>query len=133
MPPRACRLRAPLVLGGGALVAAVALALRDPHVPGSYGWCPIYALTGWFCPGCGALRAVHDLLHLNLSGAMAMNPLMVLAVPVVVALWVRWLWRAWRGRPVTTMSVGGAVLLGVGLLAFAVARNIPALMPWLAP
>lgn len=115
------------------LVVAAVLGLHDPHIPGSYGLCPIRAVTGRFCPGCGALRAIHDLLHLDFSGAMAMNPLMVFAVPVLVALWVWWLWRTWQGRPVTTMSVGGAALLGVVLVGFAVARNIPTLMPWLAP
>lgn len=132
-PCRARRVRAPISLGCGVVVAVLVLALRSPYIPGSFGFCPFHALTGWYCPGCGALRAVHDLAHLDLVGAMSMNPLMVAAVPVVVASWGRWAWRAWRGLPVRTMPVGWVVLLGVLLVVFAVARNLPALSPLLAP
>lgn len=127
------RVRVPAALAAGTLATSAVLALRSPHLPGSYGFCPIRAVTGVFCPGCGALRAVHDLLNGDLAGAWDMNPLLVVAGPLVVALWGRWVWRAWRGRPVPSVSTRAAIGLGVVLLAFAVARNLPALAPYLAP
>ena len=59
--------------------------------------------------------------------------LVVVAVPLVVAGWSAWMWRAWRGRPATAPSTAAVVLLAAVLLVFTVARNVPALAPWLAP
>jgi hypothetical protein len=114
-------------------VGAVALVAVDPHSPGSWGVCPLYALTGWYCAGCGGLRATHDLLVGDLAGAWAMNPLWVLLVPVLVALWARWTARSWRGTPTAAPSVRTAVLLGVVVVGYSLLRNVPALAPWLAP
>jgi hypothetical protein len=130
---RPASLRGALVSGGVVVAATALLAVRDPHVSGSYGGCPLHALTGLWCPACGGLRATHDLAHGDLVGAWSMNPLWVLAVPVVLALWGRWVGRAARGRPVGTAPVWGAWVLLVLVVGFGVLRNIPALAPWLAP
>ena len=37
----------------------------DPRNPGPYPICPFFGLTGCYCPGCGTLRALHQLLHGN--------------------------------------------------------------------
>jgi hypothetical protein len=73
-------LSALLVLVGTA--ALVALYLEPPQaydIPP----CPFYALTGAFCPGCGALRAIHSLLHGHLVRAIGFNPLLVLLLPLL--------------------------------------------------
>src|SRR5690606_7304189 len=109
------------VLGAVGLV----LGLRDPHVPGSYGVCPTFALTGLQCAGCGALRATHELVTLDLAAAWGLNPLLVLAVPVVAAVWFGWLgaragwWRAPKVTPamvVTVWTVAAVVVLGYSVL-----------------
>lgn len=46
--------------------------------------CPFYELTGWLCPGCGSQRAIHALLHMNISQAFNFNPLLIIALPYVV-------------------------------------------------
>jgi hypothetical protein len=125
--------RGPLLVAGVVAAGAVALVAVDPHSPGSWGVCPLYALTGRYCAGCGGLRATHDLLVGDLAGAWSMNPLWVLVVPVLVALWARWAARSWRGRPTAAPSAGTAVLLGVVVVAYSLLRNVPALAPWLAP
>lgn len=127
------RLRTPLALGAGVGAAGALLLVRSPHGAGSYGFCPILEVTGLFCPGCGALRAVHDLLTLDLAGAFSMNPLLVVMAPLLVVLWGRWVWRAWRGAPTPLVSLRAIVVLGAVLVAFTVARNLPGLEPWLAP
>lgn len=45
--------------------------------------CPFYELTGWLCPGCGSQRAIHALLHFNISQAFKFNPLLVIALPYI--------------------------------------------------
>jgi hypothetical protein len=130
---RRASLTAPLVTGGVVVLATALLAVRDPHVAGSYGGCPLFALTGILCPACGGLRATHDLAHADLAGAWSMNPLWVLAVPVVLVLWGRWVARAAQGRRARPAPAWTAWLLLVVVVGFGVLRNVPALAPWLAP
>lgn len=127
------RLRAPVCLGAGVVAAGALLTLRSPYDSGSYGFCPFLALTGYYCPGCGGLRAIHDLLHLDVAAAWDMNPLVVVAAPLVVIAWVFWVWRAWRGRAPSVPSTGVVVAMTVVLAVFTVLRNVPALAGWLAP
>ena len=47
--------------------------------------CPIRALTGLYCPGCGSTRAVFALFHGNLPLAAHDNALL-LAMPVLAVL-----------------------------------------------
>ena len=56
--------------------------------------CPFKLLTGHPCPTCGSTRAVLRLLHFDLLGALALNPLVTLvflATPVLVGMhvWLR--------------------------------------------
>lgn len=90
-------------------------------------------VTGWDCPGCGALRAVNDLTHLDLASAASSHLLVVLAVPVLVAGWLLWVRAAATGRrlpPVRWTALRTMLLLGV-VLAFTVLRNT-AWGAWLA-
>ena len=57
------------------LAAAVLLFAFDPAATWWFPSCPIYALTGWLCPFCGSLRAVHALLHGAPLVASELNPL----------------------------------------------------------
>jgi hypothetical protein len=136
-PSRRGRTRAVAGPVGALVVAAVAAAVVatvDPNESGHYPSCPFLMLTGLYCPGCGTLRAAHALLHGDLTGAVDMNALAVLAIPVVVASWSAWLRRAVTGRPRSWLAppwfpFGVLVVLAL----FAVARNVPAMAPWLAP
>ncbi|WP_456788967.1 DUF2752 domain-containing protein [Cellulomonas sp. P5_C5] len=130
---RRASLTAPLVTGGVVVLATALLAVRDPHVAGSYGVCPSFLLLGVWCPACGGLRATHDLATGDLAGAWSMNPLWVLAVPLVVVLWGRWVTRSARGVRAGPAPTWAAWLLLVVVVGFGVLRNVPALAPWLAP
>ena len=111
------------LVGVGALGV---LALRDPHVSGSYGFCPFRELTGLWCPLCGGLRATNDLVWLRFDAAVASNVLAVGIVLAAVAYFVYWGERRWRGRPVRTLRVGarGLLVVGVVTVAFTVVRNL---------
>jgi hypothetical protein len=71
------------------------LAIRDPNQSGSYGLCPLNALTGLDCPFCGGLRGTHALLHGDIAAALDHNLLLplFLGALTVIAL------RAWRQAP----------------------------------
>jgi len=123
------RLRWPLAAAGGAGLGAAALLLRDPHQRGSWGVCPLYVMTGLYCPACGGLRGTAELLHGNLAGAWADNPFWVGCVPVLVVAWVVWLVLGWRGRSAQTVlrwvpQWAWWLLLGAFML-FGVVRNLP--------
>lgn len=112
---------------GAALVAATTLYAIDPNQPGHYPTCPFLAVTGLYCPGCGSLRATHDLLHGDLAGALARNPLAVLAVPYLVLAFVTFVMRS-TGRPAprsTSLPAWVIWLLLAAVLAFTVLRNLP--------
>ncbi len=119
-------LRAPL--GAAAVVAAATayVATVDPSLPGHYPTCPLLAVTGLYCPLCGSLRAVHELAHGDLLAALGRNPLTVVGLAVVVALWARWAVRAGRGLPTRLVLPANATpVLLVVLVVFGVARNLP--------
>ncbi len=123
----------PAGLGAAALAAVGALAVRDPHQSGSWGFCPIRLGLGVDCPGCGGLRAVHELTQGDLVAAFSSNVVIVTALPLLAAWWVVWLASRWRGRPLPggprSQLVAG-VAVAVVLLAFGVVRNLPGL-EWL--
>lgn len=134
LPVRRRGLSAVVAVGAGAIAATAYVAAVSPYEGGNYPTCPTLALTGWYCAGCGALRAVHDLTHLDLASAWSLNPLVVMAMPVLAVLWFSWLRREWTGAPRRWIAPAWAVwALFVVVVGFSVARNIPGLAPVLAP
>ena len=118
-------------------IACVVLYLFDPAAKDDpYPNCPFLWLTGYYCPGCGTLRAYHHLLRGNPAQALGLNPLTVVAVPVLVyALASSWL-KGFRGyglaQPKWTAGFGWG--LAAALLVFGVVRNIPvASLEWMRP
>jgi len=109
------------------------LHLRDPHDSGSYGFCPFYAATGHYCPGCGGLRAVNDLTNGDLASAASSNLLFVASIPVLVYAWFRWLRVQWRGDPAPPLNPYVLTSVSIGLMVvFTVVRNLP-FGAWLEP
>jgi hypothetical protein len=124
----------PALVAGGLAAATLALHLRDPHDQGSWGLCPTAAL-GFACPGCGGLRAVNDLGNLQLGAAASSNLLFVLLLPFIAYAFWRWAHGRWTGRPWDPSDRTlryAAITLGAAMVAFTVARNLPA-GSWLAP
>jgi len=125
--PVSCRARsAGVVLA--ALLGALLLFACDPADSTLLPPCPFHALTGFHCPGCGTLRALHQLQHGNFAAAFSLNPLMVLCLPVVAYWLVSCLLRTVKGRDLPSVFVSALwirVLLVVIVLFWAL-RNIPA-------
>lgn len=130
------RLAVPVGAAGAVLAATAAVHVRDPHVGGSWGFCPIRLTTGLDCPGCGGLRAVHHLTDFEIGAALSSNLVIVLAIPFVVALWAVWIVRAWRGSggrawPSERTRMWTGVAVAGLLIGFGIVRNLP-FAPWLA-
>ncbi|MBC7560928.1 MAG: DUF2752 domain-containing protein [Dermatophilaceae bacterium] len=123
----------PLGVGSAALVCVGYVASVDPNAAGHYPTCPFLAITGWYCPGCGALRAVHALAHGDLVTALARNPFTVVVVGYLAVTWLLWFRRSASGRPLRWLAPPW-VLYGVlsAILAFWVLRNVPG-WTWLSP
>jgi hypothetical protein len=131
---RAERMRTPLLAIGGLAAATLALHVRDPHVTHSWGVCPLYAMTGLYCPGCGGLRGVNDLTNGHVGAAASSNLLLVLLAPVAIVLLGRWAYASWRGqeiRVVPPIPRWLSTTLILGAVVFTVLRNLPG--SWLAP
>jgi len=124
--PRAPIWRWVWLAGAMLLVAVLALLFRfNPAEHSFYPFCVFYRTTGLQCPGCGGLRATHQLLHGHVATAFQYNPLVVTAAPCVLLLLA---WRKWRG-PRHPMSPRAAVgwtwfILAV-VVVFWVVRNLP--------
>ena len=98
---------APLSL---ALAAPVALlALFDPATTWWCPPCPFHALTGWLCPLCGSLRAVHAFLTGAPLSALAFNPLTIAGL-------VAWVLARERTIAFCVSRRGLALLAGFGIL-----------------
>lgn len=128
------RLVVPVVASAVLAAATAYTALADPYRAGFFPSCPYVALTGHWCPGCGGLRAVHELAHGDVAAALGMNPVVVLLIiPAILLLLAAW-WRAgWKGASAPRVPTWLAIAIPAFLMVFWVARNIPALEPYLAP
>lgn len=126
-----------LLLGllAAAAVGAAVLWHFDPHQAGNpLPPCPSLWLTGLFCPGCGTTRALHALLHGDLPGALAMNPLMVVSLPPVAVLLAHELQLLPKAMAPLARHLGNARVWAVVLIGYGVLRNLPwPPFSWLAP
>ena len=80
------------ILLTAALAAAGIVALLRNVDPSQCRWmprCAFHALTGLYCPGCGATRALHALVHGNVLASLRWNPLLVPLALMLGALLVR--------------------------------------------
>lgn len=119
-----------------AAVATIVLFLFDPTRSAFYPVCHFHKLTGWHCPGCGSLRALHHLTHGELAAAFGCNPLLMVSLPVLAWLAGR---RLIRGRsspspfPSCVKMVAIWVVVAV-IVLFGILRNLPyPAFAWMSP
>lgn len=123
-PPRA-RLRV-LLLAAGLSLALVSgyllLCTMGFSLP-----CPVYALTGLYCPGCGVTRMLLALLRLDFAAAWRCQPALLLALPPLALLLGDLARRYLRSGAVEPVRWHKKLLFGLiaALLLFGVVRNLP--------
>jgi hypothetical protein len=113
-----------LLIGGMSLVAV--LYLFDPAEVAVYPTCPFHELTGLDCPGCGATRATHQLLHGNISAALKLNAFAVLSLPLLAGLGAHWLWGWIRRKQEMVLRPAWIWIYFAVYLAFGVLRDLTA-------
>jgi len=119
-----CLVIASVLAAAGALVT---LFLFDPATHGFYPECALHQTTGLLCPGCGMLRALHQLTHGNFAAAWGLNPFVVALLPVGFWLGTReliWLSIGKRLPGIVTRPIFGWALVA-GLIIFGILRNLP--------
>jgi hypothetical protein len=114
-----------LLLLLAAITAVAVLFVCNPATSGFYPFCPLHRLTGLLCPGCGSLRALHELLHGNVAVAFQLNSLLVISLPVLGVFAARWLYQKFRGQPVARGISARTFWTGfVIVVLFGVFRNL---------
>jgi hypothetical protein len=123
---------------GSAIALAAAYASSGTTLRRLIPPCPFHAVTGLWCPGCGATRATHALLHGDVSAAFGYNAMYVLFLPFLVAAIVtrvhnrlmptgaRW--------QLPSLSTPLRVAVLVAVIGFFIGRNLPLeQLQWMAP
>lgn len=107
--------------------AIVMLHFFDPATSGLFPPCPLRYLTGWYCPGCGSLRAIHQLLQGNLRAAWALNPLTVVLLPFLAYGMASYALFEIRGQHLPRLFLPAVWIraLCAVIILFGIARNIP--------
>ena len=113
-----------LVLGVTACIVLLLVPPGSPHAK----WlpkCMFYHVTGLYCPGCGATRALSAMLHGDMKASLHNNLLLFPLLALIAVLIV---------KPEISLKRPVAVAIVAVVLLFTILRNIPAApFTYLAP
>ena len=113
-----------LVLGTAACVVLLLIPPGSPHAKW-FPKCMFHQLTGLYCPGCGATRALSALLHGDIKASLHNNLLLFPLLGLIAVLIV---------KPEISLKRSVAITIVAVVLLFAILRNIPvAPFTYLAP
>ncbi len=78
------------------LLAAIPFLLRRINytVPDdAFSFCLFKNITGENCCGCGTLRGISALLHLDFMSMIRLNHLNIITIPLLVYVYLKQVWR----------------------------------------
>jgi len=111
-------------------LAALVLFWFDPRHYHFYPVCFFHRATGLLCPGCGALRATHQLLHGHLATAFRFNPMLVVCLPLLGWIGARFAVERAQNQPLSLgLRPAWLWLILAAVLIVSVIRNLPG-APW---
>ena len=119
-----------LTAGAGATVMAAgsaAVFYFDPSQHQFFPVCPLYAMTGLACPGCGLTRGFHSLFNGDLISAVDFNALIPVWAVILSYVLVSLTLLAIRGKGLPMWPTNPRFMSAffIALVAFGVLRNIP--------
>jgi len=119
------------IITGGILsvmgAAVATIGYFNPVTAGFFPVCPLYAMTGIYCPGCGLTRSLHALLQGDILSALHFNALFPFYAFIFGYFILSGILTVIRGRGLTYKFFRAWMMFGfLGLtLLFGVLRNIP--------
>ncbi len=118
----------PAVVAAGAACACAFISFANPTVPGGIlPVCPTKALFGIDCPGCGSLRMIYSVTHLDFPAALHYNALAFvafIALSVSFVVWTVGRWRRTEPKQWYQLRWAPHIVLGLVLVWFVI-RNLP--------
>ena len=99
----------------------------DPTTHQFFPVCPLLALTGFACPGCGLTRGFHALFHGDVVTALDFNALIPVWAVIFGYVWVSMLLLAVRGKglPMWPTRPNFLWTFMIALVTFGILRNLP--------
>lgn len=82
--------------------------------------CMFHMITGFYCPGCGATRAIRELTRFNIYQAFRYNALIIILFPFVIAYIIyKYIFKGKKNIPNNIF-----VFLLIVTILFGILRNI---------
>lgn len=93
--------------------------------------CPIFLFTGWYCPGCGATRAVRALLHGHFLRSFIYNPCVITVLIFLILFYIQAIFNVFEKKiKIIPRSKTFYIVLSGIFIFYYIARNfIDILMP----
>lgn len=116
-----------LLMLPGVIALVVLLILFEPVQGGIFPPCFFNYFTGLYCPGCGATRCLHSLLHGNFLKALDYNLLLFFMIPVYIYIYIAELEITLKGKPLLKKLYLHEYFyypLIISIVLFSVLRNI---------
>ena len=109
------------------IAGAAYLFFFEPGKSGFFPGCPFRFLTGFTCPGCGTTHALHQILHGDFYAAFTLNPLLLLAIPLLLFALLRYTVIVMRGGVPRGNSLPAPYIYAIFfvILSFWIFRNTP--------
>ena len=111
------------------MLLSIFLILRFVYLSFGIGVpCPLHAVTGLYCPGCGMFRAAVSLMRVDIWQAIRYNALSVILLPLLFLSGIRETARYIRAAfPAPAGRLEMVVIVGVAVASviYGVARNLP--------
>jgi len=91
--------------------------------------CPVYALTGYQCPGCGSQRALHSLFHGNIKAVFTYNAFIIFIIPyTLLGIYIEYIANRTSPRIIRLRNIffgkWAALTIAVVILLYTILRNL---------
>ena len=109
-----------LILFGIGAIYTVFVLVTGLGVP-----CPIHAVTGLLCPGCGISRMFVSLFRLDFKSAFSYNAAVLCLLPLMIAVAARYVFVYIKyGKRKDRFADSAVYFMIAALLVFGIVRNV---------